>query len=102
MRLVKVYLEQNLNRSSAKTTRTGAIAPTRKPGAGARVFFLRNPHTLAAALDTGCHSSSCKDKCGPDRAISTEKLCESMQVHHAEEMEDSGRSFENILVLPYN
>ena len=86
--LVKVYLEQNFNCSSEKTNRTGAIVPTRKPDAVSRVFFLRHHSTLAATFDTCCHSFSFKDKCGPDRAISAEKLCESMRVLHPEEMED--------------
>lgn len=83
--LIRVYLKQNFNRSSETTNKTGAIVPTRKPDAIARVFFSRDHSTLAASFDTCCHSSSFKDKCGPDRAW---KTCESMRVLHPEEMGD--------------
>lgn len=85
--LLKVYLEWNFNHSSEKNNKTEGILPTRKPGAIARVFFIRDHSTLAATFDTCCHSYNFKNQCGPDHAISTEKLWISWALH-PEEIED--------------
>lgn len=85
--LVKVYLRRNFNCSSEKINRTGAIIPTRKPDAVARVFLLRDHSTLAATFDTCCHSSASKINAGLI-VPSGLKNCESMQVLYLEEMED--------------
>jgi len=86
--LIKVYLERDFNRPVEKPNRTGAIVPTSKLDAIARVgVFLRGHSALAATVDTCCHSFSFKDKCGPDCASSAEKLCESVRALHPEDME---------------